>query len=188
MNSAALTSDAARADDATGPVYELRPYRTTAQMFHWLTAALVLCMVALGVIAKQLDADPAADLIYGLHKLTGVMTFGIVLLRLIYRLAGGMPKTQGHQHRRPVLHWLLYGVVILVPLLGWAGVSDFGGRQIVPGFSLPPIWPEGAGYDELLLRFHAYFAFALLALIALHIGTAIQDYMTDARPSAESND
>jgi hypothetical protein len=29
---------------------------------------------------------------------------------------------------------------------------------------------------------HAYFAFMLLALIALHIGVAVHDYMTDARP------
>jgi 4-hydroxybenzoate polyprenyltransferase len=44
---------------------------------------------------------------------------------------------------------------------------------------LPPIWPEGAGYDMLLLQYHAYFAFALLGLVALHIGIAMQDYMTD---------
>ena len=30
-------------------------------------------------------------------------------------------------------------------------------------------------------RRHAYFALALLALVALHIGVAIQDYMTDQR-------
>jgi cytochrome b561 len=187
MKSARFASDAPQAAGAR-PSYEIRSYRTTAQVFHWLTAALVLGMVALGVIAKQLDADPAASLIFGLHKLIGALTFVVVLLRLVYRFSGGVPKARVHQHRRPVLHWLLYGVVIIVPLLGWAGVSDFGGREIVPGFSLPPIWPEGAGYDELLLHAHAYFAFALLALIALHIGIAIQDYMTDVRSSAQRND
>jgi hypothetical protein len=30
-------------------------------------------------------------------------------------------------------------------------------------------------------RWHAYFALALLAFVALHIGVAIQDYMTDQR-------
>ena len=90
-----------------------------------------------------------------------------------------MPEWKLQSHRRPVLHWTLYGVVVLVPLLGWAGISDFGAREIFPGYSLPPIWPEGAGYDSMLLQWHAYFAFALLALVALHIGVAIQDYMTD---------
>ncbi len=164
------------------PDYEIRAYRKPAKVFHWLTAALVFCMVASGVIAKQIDADPASDLIFGLHKLAGVLTFAVVLVRLAYRAIGGIPKPASQPHRRPLLHWLLYAVVIVVPLLGWAGVSDFGARQLVLGFSLPPIWPEGAGYDEVLLHAHAYFAFGLLALIALHIGVAIQDYMTDARP------
>jgi hypothetical protein len=33
-----------------------------------------------------------------------------------------------------------------------------------------------------VLQWHAYFAFVLLAFVALHIGVAIQDYMTDKRP------
>ena len=82
---------------------------------------------------------------------------------------------------RPVLHWTLYTVLILVPVLGWAGISDFGARETLFGISLPAIWPEGLGYDDMLLRWHAYIAFALLALVALHIGVAIQDYMTAQR-------
>jgi len=166
------------------PAYEIRAYRMPAKVFHWLTAGLLFGMIVSGVIAKQLDGDPIADMLFSLHKLTGVLTLITVLLRLLYRIVGGVPQAGAHAHRRPVLHLLLYGVVIVVPLLGWAGVSDFGGGVIVPGYSLPAIWPEGAGYDEWLLRAHAYFAFALLALIALHIGVAIQDYMIDVRPSA----
>ena len=36
-----------------------------------------------------------------------------------------------------------------------------------------------SGFAE---QVHAYFALALLAFVALHIGVAIQDYMTDQRP------
>ena len=78
------------------------------------------------------------------------------------------------------LHWLLYAIVILVPLAGWAGISDFGAREIFPGFTLPAIWPEHAGYADFLFTFHAYLAFGLLALVALHIGIAMQDYMMRA--------
>jgi cytochrome b561 len=92
-----------------------------------------------------------------------------------------MPEWHLQPRRRPGLHWVLYAVAVLVPLLGWAGISDFGAREIFPGYSLPAIWPEGAGYDELLLQWHAYLAFGLLALVVLHIGVAMQDYMTDER-------
>jgi cytochrome b561 len=66
---------------------------------------------------------------------------------------------------------------VVVPLIGWAGISDFGAREIMPGYSLPAIWPERAGYADLLFKLHAYLAFALLALVAVHIGVAMQDYM-----------
>jgi cytochrome b561 len=96
-------------------------------------------------------------------------------------LFGSLPQNSDRPSSRPLLHWTLYGVVLMVPLLGWAGISDFGSREVFPGYSLPAIWPEGAGYDMLLLQWHAYFAFGLLALVALHIGVAIQDYMIGIR-------
>jgi cytochrome b561 len=167
----------------TAPAAQVRPatvgeYRMPAKVFHWLTALLVVFMVASGVIAKQLGDGAVADLLFGLHKLTGALTLVVIVLRLAYRLFRSLPRSGGQPRTRPLLHWTLYGMVLLVPLLGWAGISDFGAREVFPGYSLPKIWPEGAGYDELLLQWHAYFAFGLLALVALHIGVAIQDYMT----------
>jgi len=182
MKSVAIATS--EVSSANGQASEIRAYRMPAKIFHWLTAILVLCMVALGVFAKQLDGDPIADTLFNAHKLIGVLTFMVVLMRLVYRVISGVPAGRERPHRQPMLHWLLYGIVILVPLLGWAGVSDYGAREIFAGYSLPAIWPEGAGYDELLLHAHAYFAFILLALIALHIGVAIKDYMTNAPPAA----
>jgi cytochrome b561 len=166
---------------APAPRPTIGEYRMPAKVFHWLTVLLVMFMISSGVIAKQLSEGATADLLFSLHKLTGAFTLAIIVLRLCYRLLRALPRHSDQPRSRPVLHWTLYGVVVLVPLLGWAGISDFGAREIFPGYSLPPIWPEGAGYDELLLQWHAYFAFGLLALVALHIGVAIQDYMTGVR-------
>ena len=163
-------------------------YRLPAKVLHWLTAALVLVMVSSGVIAKQLDSGALAGTLLTLHKTTGILTLIVVVLRVIYRLTRFDPAGTPHADRRPGLHWMLYGMIILVPLLGWAGVSDFGARGILFGLSLPAIWPEGAGHFDLLLRMHAYMAFALLALVALHIGIAMQDYMTRNYPGAPPAD
>ena len=153
----------------------IQQFRMPAKVLHWLTAGLVILLVSSGVIAKQLSEGPVADTLLGLHKLTGALTLVIVLLRVGYRLTHRDP--QPPTHRRPILHWILYGTVILVPLIGWAGISDFGAREVFGGFSLPAIWPEHAGYADLLFQLHAYLAFGLLALVALHIGDALQDYM-----------
>jgi cytochrome b561 len=105
----------------------------------------------------------------------------VVLMRVAYRIVQWWTSPpEPPRPSRTFLHWLLYAVVILVPLAGWAGISDFGAREILPGVTLPAIWPEHAGYADFLFTFHAYLAFGLLALVALHIGIATQDYMMRA--------
>lgn len=162
----------------------VRRYRTPVKLLHWLTAGLVLAMVASGVIMKQLGDGPVADILFGLHKLTGALTLTVVLIRLSYRFSG-LELGKNATYRRATTHWVLYAVIVAVPLLGWAGVSDFGAREIFFGYALPAIWPEGAGYAELLLEGHAYLAFAMLALVALHIGNAMHDYMVRVRGDGE---
>ena len=141
-------------------------------------------MIASGVIAKQIGEGDLANTLMNLHKLTGAVTLGSSSAPPSLSCVRGRAGMGRAPKRRPVLHWGLYAVVIVVPLLGWAGISDFGAREVAFGIKLPPIWPEGAGYDEILLRVHAYAAFALLALVALHVGIAIQDTMTAPGRSA----
>ncbi len=176
-------SMASRPAEADEPArsYALRTYRMPAKAMHWITAVLVFAMFASGVLAKQLGGGTLADWLMSLHKLTGALTLLLIVARVLYRVTRSMPEWRLQAHRRPVLHWVLYGLAALVPLLGWAGISDFGAREIFSGYSLPQIWPEGLGYDGPLLQAHAYAAFGLLALVAVHIGIAIQDAMTERR-------
>jgi cytochrome b561 len=160
------------------PRTTVREYRMPAKVLHWLTVGFVAFMVASGVIATQLGDGWMADILLRLHRLTGAATLVMVFARLIYRLTRSMPRPLNQSWSRPILHWTLYGIVILVPLLGWTGASDFGHTELPFGYSLPPIFPQNTGFGEMLLRLHAYMAFTLLALVAIHIGAAMHDYMT----------
>jgi cytochrome b561 len=188
MKSLASMNGMQAAGSGLGKVDSVTDYRMLSKVFHWLTAALVFVMVSSGVIAKQLDSGEVASTLLTLHKTTGILTLVVVVMRLIYRVTRFDPVGSPRRDRRPVLHWMLYGTILLVPLLGWAGVSDFGARGLLFGYSLPAIWPEGAGYADLLLQMHAYIAFALLALVAFHIGAAMQDYMTQGRSNGSDRD
>jgi cytochrome b561 len=155
----------------------VRMFPRLAKILHWLTASLVLMLFCAGVIMKQIGEGPAADALYTFHKTAGITLLAVVIVRLCFRIvaqfAGWWTRGAGS---RPV-HALLYGVLILVPLLGWAGVSDFGARELYFGVSLPAIWPEGAGHADLLFTSHAVLAFGLIALVAVHIGLAVGDYI-----------
>lgn len=167
------------------PRYTIRTYRLPAKVFHWVTAVLVLFMVASGVTMKQLGSGPVADFLFSTHKTAGILTLSVVLLRLLYRLLMPDPGTTSEDYRRPILHWMLYCALIAMPLLGWAGASAFGSTGILFGLQLPSIWPQGSPWAGFLLETHAYLAFGMLALVALHIGIAMQDHMTRAHDGPE---
>jgi cytochrome b561 len=173
-----LTSDAG----SLTPRYLLRTYSLPAKVFHWATVILVAFMVCSGVLAKQFNEGPVSNTLFTMHKVTGILTLMFVMLRLCYRIMQWWkePRPRSEGHRRPILHWMLYATIILVPVLGWSGVSAFGSREILPGFVLPEIWPKNVAHSDVLLLMHAYAAFGLLALVALHIGVAMQDYMMRA--------
>jgi cytochrome b561 len=166
--------------DAEAQRYAIRSYRMPAKVFHWLTVAPVVVLVSSAVIAKQLNDGEWSDTLFMVHKTTGIITLTVVLMRLAYRIVQWWTTPPLSRPSRTFLHWMLYAAIILIPLLGWAGISDFGSREIFPGFTLPSIWPEHAGYADALFMIHAYLAFGLLALVALHIGVATQDYMMRA--------
>jgi cytochrome b561 len=155
----------------------LSPVPRASKLLHWLTAALVLVMFGAGVMMKQIGDGPLADGLYTFHKSAGIGLLGLVVIRLGYRLLAQMSGRWRQGLASRPIHGVLYLALILVPLLGWAGVSDFGARGLLFGLTLPAIWPEGAGYSELLLKGHAWLAFSLIGLVIVHIGIAIGDYI-----------
>jgi len=157
-----------------GPV---RIFPSLSKLLHWLTAALVLAMFATGVMMKQLGDGALANELYTLHKMAGIGLLALVLLRIAYRIGMHLDGRWREGAGSHVVHGVLYAGLIVVPLLGWAGISDYGARAVHFGLTLPPIWPEGAGYAGLLFSAHAWLAFGLIALVAVHIGIALNDYI-----------
>jgi cytochrome b561 len=149
-----------------------------AKALHWATAIAVLVLFVFGILMTQIGSGAVANFLYSSHKVLGVVTIALLGLRLIFRIwaaaRGRWPAEQGGH----AIHWLLYCLGIVVGLLGWAGVSDFGARAVFFGLSLPSIWPEGAGHSAWFFQAHVWLAFLMMALIVAHIGLALNDYVT----------
>ena len=60
-------------------------YTVTARVLHWITAALVLIMVPLGVVIANEWGGPVQQPLYNLHKSIGAILLPLVAARLIYR-------------------------------------------------------------------------------------------------------
>ena len=166
-----------------GPV---RIHLPVAKILHWSLAVFVMLLVTSGIVMKQLGEGPVSDQLYTLHKTAGATALLLIVLRIAYRLWASITGRWRSGAGSQAIHYILYVAMLLVPLLGWAGVSDFGARGIVFGYSLPMIWPEGAGYADRLFAAHAWLSFGLLALVTVHIGVAVEDYVMRGRAAAHA--
>ena len=61
-------------------------YTVTARVLHWLIAALVLPMIALGIIIANEWGGPLQDPLYNLHRSMGTVVMLVIFVRFGYRL------------------------------------------------------------------------------------------------------
>lgn len=180
-----MTADGPGLQARRRPEIRRHAFPLLAKVLHWTTAALVLTMFCVGILMTELGNGPWADALMTFHKTTGFVLLILVVTRLGYRVLARLRGRWLRSAGGRVVHRILYALLLLIPLLGLAGVSDFGAREIYGGLSLPAIWPQGAGYADLLFRSHAILAFILLSLVALHICLALDDYIQHV-PQAEA--
>jgi cytochrome b561 len=168
-----------------------RRYSLVAIVLHWLSALGILALVAMGLAMTQLELAPMRKFeLYQWHKSLGITVLLLTLLRLGWRLfrpppalPPGMPKVE----RRAAhgAHILLYGLLIGMPLTGWAVVS-------ASPFNIPTLlygtipWPhlpviatlaDKANAEKVLAVVHASGAWILIALLVLHVGAALLHHL-----------
>jgi cytochrome b561 len=154
-------------------------YSATARAFHWITAALVLILLPLGLVIANEWGGPLQDPLYDLHRSIGAVIIPLVILRFGYRLMHpplplpeDVPPLQ--QLAARATHWALYGLLIVQPFVGWIATSAYRAPIMVFGlFELPPIWPQDRPFSERLFVVHALIGAAIAGLAAIHIGAAL---------------
>jgi cytochrome b561 len=158
-----------------------RRYSGAAQGFHWLTALLVAILVPTGIVMADRGArnvwDALTNNLYSTHKLIGFALLWIVVLRLVHRLISGAPQAEvGLATWQVVIshanHWALYALLLIMPVLGWLGVSMFPALDIFGLFSLPGI-ANKSDLANQVLAIHKGVAWALIGLVALHVSAAL---------------
>ena len=156
------------------------PHRFTLaqRLLHWLMAACILAMLFIGAGMVSTVAPKYLPLIL-IHKTLGVILLALVLIRLALRLYYGAPSLPDDLPRAMKLgarssHLLLYGFMIIMPLLGlgmlWAAsypVVLYGDVEI------PALLPQSDRGHTLLWNAHVYLGFAFFALVLLHLAAGL---------------
>ncbi len=159
-------------------------YSAVAIALHWAIALGIAGMIAAGWFMSDLSNDaPFKAALYQLHKSFGITILTLTIARILWRIMNPPPPLP--EDMRPVertashsVHLAFYGLMILMPLSGWALVST-------SAFSVPTVifgavsWPHlPLGHGEALhgvIEFvHSKLAWVAIALLALHVAGAVK--------------
>lgn len=181
MNDGRITEAEQAMAEATSDAQ--RSYARPARWLHWLTAIGVFVMLPLGLAmtyrGKTLDLwDGVTEALYSSHKLLGFLLLWLVAGRLIYRLVNGAPADEPslaapQRLAAHLVHWALYGLLLVVPLLGWIGISLFPALGIFGLFALPGLAAPDEAAAGRVLDAHGTLAFVMAGLVALHVAAAL---------------
>ena len=160
-------------------------YHTLAIVLHWTMAAGIVFMVGSGwyMVNGELSKAEQFDL-YQIHKASGVIMLLAFILRVITRFTAKYPSLPDHfpaqqQKMASLGHFLLYCLLLVIPVAGWAMVS-------ASPFGLPTFvffdwlkWPHIPGIarnkeiEAIAKSVHWYAVVSLLAVLSAHIGAVV---------------
>jgi cytochrome b561 len=63
----------------------------------------------------------------------------------------------------------MYVLLLILPLLGWLGISMFPALKLFGSFDLPSIASPNKAAAEVVLDVHMALAWVLIALVSLHV-------------------
>jgi cytochrome b561 len=157
-------------------------YGAAARFFHWLTVALLLAIVPIGLVMGDLPRGLLQDTLFVTHESLGLTVLGLTLLRLLWRLTHAAPPPA--RDLRPFevrasgsVHALLYVILLVMPVTGYLFVTYSGiglhyfGLMRVPAL-VAPDKPTG----EWFLAVHVALQWAIYGLVAMHIGAALHHF------------
>lgn len=162
-------------------------YSAAARHMHWATAGAILVMVPLGLgmtyRGNTLNVwDGLTDALYSSHKVLGFLVLWLVAGRLAYRLLKGAPPDEPtllwwQKAGSHLLHWLLYGLLLIVPLLGWIGISLYPSLKVFGLFDLPSLASPNEDLANAVLSVHGKLAIVMALLACAHVGAALYHHL-----------
>ena len=149
-----------------------------ARLLHWLMAVMILAMLLIGAGMVTAVSERYHTLV-AIHKPLGIAILVLVGIRLLYRVlhpAPPLPDTLSRWQKAAAYasHALLYGLMLALPMIGWAMLSAEPYPIVLFGqLHLPPILAPDATVYAALRRLHAVLAYLLFATFLLHLGAAL---------------
>lgn len=160
-------------------------YTTTAIIFHWLIALMIIGSFTMGLVMTEMSLSPTKLKYYSWHKWAGVTILGLATLRLLWRLTHTAPpypsSMPGWQKTSAnALHGLLYVLMFAVPVSGYFYTLSAGYPVVYFGlFELPVLIEKNEELKPILQGVHFWLNMTLAGCVSIHIGAALKHQFID---------
>jgi cytochrome b561 len=160
-------------------------YSPAAMLLHWLIAIAVITNWRLAEETEHASKAEAQQ-IMGTHMALGMAIFVLAVLRLAVRHIHKPPPLASSLKRWEVVlakstHHTFYLLLLLLPILGWAAMSAYGGRIDMFGWFDWPALPLGKSKAtaETLFEIHHTLGAIMVLLMFLHVLAVLKHTLFD---------
>jgi cytochrome b561 len=159
-------------------------YSAIAMLLHWVLGLAIIGSFCMGLYMADLPFSPQRLKLYNWHKWAGVTILALSALRLLWRLThrppADPPMPAWQRLGAHATHYGLYVLFFAVPLVGWAYSSAAGFPIVWFGvLPLPDFVPADKALAEAIKPWHAYLAYAMAALVLMHVAAALKHQLID---------
>jgi len=161
-------------------------YGLVSISLHWIVAVAFVGLAGLGAWMVDLTYyDPWYHRSLALHKEIGIAVLALALARSGWRLVDGRPGFAPEvrpfeRAAAAAMHWILYAVVVLLPVTGYLiSTSEGAGIDMFGAFELPALVAVSEPVRDLSIEAHFYLAYAGVSLAAVHAGAALKHHFVD---------
>jgi cytochrome b561 len=159
-------------------------YSAAAKLMHWFVAVAVIVLLALGPVMKRLVPEGSLrDNLYTFHEALGALVLIVMVVRLGRRLAFGVPAPDAsmppvEQTASLWAQYLLYGLIIVTTVLGWAGTNAYGDPVSVFGlFDFPTLLGKDQPLSDRIIVWHLVCGILIGVIVALHVAGALYHWL-----------
>lgn len=163
----------------------MKRYTPAAIGLHWLIGIMILVSFGVGLYMADLPFSPQKLKIFSWHKWAGVTIFMLVVVRCAWRLFNAAPplpeRTPPWQRRAATAtHYLLYALMLVIPLSGWLMSSAKGFQTVYFGvLPIPDLLQKNADLGDILRNVHETLNWLLISIVVLHVGAALKHHFID---------
>ena len=160
-------------------------YTGVAIGLHWLIALMILISFSVGLYMVDLSLSPTKLRLFSWHKWAGVTIFTLVVIRGLWRITHAAPALPNDMPRwqrdaSNATHYLLYALMIAIPLSGWLMSSAKGFQTVYFGvLPIPDLLDKNKELGETLTQVHKFLNFTMLAIVILHVAAALKHHFID---------